>query len=72
VHEPASIIARANLVHFTGLAGDAVAARDQLAALLLVRVQVSGVGHPETLTDRDNPAYWSGRAEKSGEANAEN
>jgi hypothetical protein len=37
-------------------------ARDQYAALLPVREQVSGAEHPGTLTARGNLARWTGEA----------
>ena len=36
-----------DLARFTGLAGDAAAARDQFAALLQMRERVLGPEHPE-------------------------
>nr|WP_062342949.1 hypothetical protein [Herbidospora sakaeratensis] len=41
------------------MAGDAAGARDQFAALLPIRERVQGAEHPDTLTDRDNLAYWA-------------
>ena len=48
---------------WTGEAGDAVAARDQYAALLPIRERVLGPEHPETLTTRQNLAHWTEQAE---------
>ncbi len=45
-----------------GAAGNAAAARDQLAHLLPLREQVSGPENPETLATRHNLAYWTGQA----------
>ncbi|YCK36716.1 tetratricopeptide repeat protein [Actinomadura sp. ATCC 39365] len=45
----------------TGQAGDASAARDQLAALLPVRERVLGAEHPSTLATRHNLADWTGQ-----------
>ena len=42
--------------------GDAVAARDQFAALLPVAERVLGAGHPETLTTRNGLAVYTGQA----------
>ena len=44
------------------MAGDPAAARDQLAALLPVREQVSGPDHPGTLAARADLARWTGEA----------
>ena len=55
--------ARHNVAHWTGWAGDAAAARDQLAQLLPVRERVLGPEHPETLTTRQNLAYWTEKAQ---------
>ena len=52
--------ARAELAYWTGQAGDAAGAREQLAVLLLIRERVLGAGHPHILTTRDNLAYWTG------------
>jgi Tetratricopeptide repeat len=41
-------------------AGDAVAARDQFAALVPVRERVSGPEHPDTLIVRQELAHWTG------------
>jgi hypothetical protein len=60
---PQALIARANLAGWTGEAGDAAGARDQLAALLPLRERVSGPEHPSTLTDRANLAYWTKKAD---------
>jgi hypothetical protein len=58
---PATLAARADLAYFTGMAGDAVAARDLFAALLPIRQKVSGVEHPDTLKARANLARFTGR-----------
>ncbi|MEV5823030.1 tetratricopeptide repeat protein, partial [Micromonospora haikouensis] len=42
--------------------GDAVAARDQLAAVLRVQERVLGAEHPNTLTTRRSLAVWTGNA----------
>jgi hypothetical protein len=59
---PRTLTARHNVAHWTGMAGDAAAARDQLAQLLLVRARVSGPEHPATLSDRLALARWTGDA----------
>ena len=46
----------------TGREGDPAGARDQFAALLPVREQVSGAEHPYTLAARHNLAFWTGQA----------
>jgi hypothetical protein len=56
---PRTLSVRANLAKWTGQAGDAAAARDQFAALLPIREQVSGAEHPDTLSVRDNLARWT-------------
>ena len=45
-----------------GQAGDPVAARDQLAALLPLRERLSGPEHPNTLVVRNNLAEWTRHA----------
>jgi hypothetical protein len=57
-----TLAARAFLADWTGLAGDAAAARDQYAALLPLCERVSGPEHPDTLIARGNLAYWTGEA----------
>jgi hypothetical protein len=48
--------------YWTGAAGDAVAAGEQLTALVPVCERVLGAEHPATLTARNNLAYWTGEA----------
>ena len=57
---PDTLAVRGNLARWTGQAGDAAAARDQLAALLPVRERVLGPEHPDTLTARSDLAYNTG------------
>jgi Tetratricopeptide repeat len=57
-----TLTARQELARWTGEAGDAAAARDQSAALLLIRERVLGPDHPDTLITRDNLAGWTGKA----------
>jgi Domain of unknown function (DUF4062)/Tetratricopeptide repeat len=59
---PDTLTARHNLAVWTGHAGDAAGARDQLAALLPVRERVSGAEHPHTLITRNQLAIWTGHA----------
>jgi hypothetical protein len=59
----ATLDTRGDLARFTGEAGDAVGARDQYAALLLVRERVQGPERPDTLTTRRNLADWTTKAE---------
>jgi hypothetical protein len=59
---PATLAAGHNLAYWTGAAGDAVGARDQLAVLLPIRERVLGPNDPDSLNTRHELAYWSGRA----------
>jgi len=59
---PATLDARHNLAYWTGEAGDAPGARDQFAALLLIREQVQGSEYFGTLTCRNQLARWTGEA----------
>ena len=59
---PDTLDARHNLALWTGEAGNAAGARDQLAALLPVRERVQGAEHPDTLTTRNQLARWTGLA----------
>ena len=54
---PDTLITRDNLACWTGQAGDAAGARDQLAALLPIRERVLGPEHPDTLTARSYLAH---------------
>ena len=56
-----TLIAR-NLAYWSGVAGDAVAARDQFTELVPVYVQVLGAEHRDTLMARSSLARWSGEA----------
>jgi hypothetical protein len=53
---------RVTLTHWTGQAGDAASARDQLAALLPTFERALGSEHPHTLTERTRIAHWTGQA----------
>ena len=55
---------RINLAEWTGSAGDAVAARDQYAALLPDRVRVHGPDHRSTVLSRRYLARWTKEAAK--------
>jgi hypothetical protein len=59
---PNTLTARHSLAYWTGEAGDAARARDQLAALLPIRKRVLGPEHPSTLATRHNPARWAREA----------
>jgi hypothetical protein len=60
---PSTLTIRGNLAHYTGEAGDAAGARDQLAALLPIFERVHGPEHPGTLTACRLLAYWTEQAE---------
>ena len=53
---------RISLASWTGQAGDAARARDQLAALLPIRERVLGPEHPDTLDTRHNLGHCTGQA----------
>ena len=59
---PDTLAARRALASWTGKAGDAAGARDQLAALLPVSERVLGHDHPDTLAVRHDLASWTGMA----------
>jgi hypothetical protein len=59
---PDTLSARHDLAYWTGRAGDAAGARDQLAALLPVRERILGAEHPDTLATRNQLAIWTGVA----------
>ena len=59
---PDTLAARHNLAYWTGNAGDAAAARDQLATLLPVRERVLGLERHATLVTRNQLARWTGAA----------
>jgi Tetratricopeptide repeat len=60
---PETLITRSQLARWTGEAGDAAGARDQVAALLPIMERVLGPEHPDTLGTRHNLAYWTRRAD---------
>ncbi|MET9248018.1 tetratricopeptide repeat protein [Nonomuraea sp. NPDC003709] len=62
---PQALVVRHNFAVWTGKAGDAASARDQLAALLAVRQRVLGAGHPDILTTRQEIARWTEQAEEA-------
>ena len=57
-----TLAVKADLARWTGVAGDAVTARDTLSELLPARERVSGAHHPETLAVRADHARWTGLA----------
>jgi hypothetical protein len=57
-----TLVALEQRARWTGRAGDAAGARDQLAALLPIEERVLGPEHPETLIDRGNLAQFTGQA----------
>jgi hypothetical protein len=59
-----TLAARYQLAYWTGEAGDAAGARDQLAALLPVEERVLGANHPDALAALDQLAYWTCEAER--------
>ena len=59
---PRTLTARHALAFFTGVGGDAAAARDQFAALLPSMERVLSPDHPKTLSARHNLARWTGGA----------
>jgi hypothetical protein len=59
---PVTLATRANFAYWTGVAGNAAAARDQFAVLVPIRERVLGPEHPDTLTSRGNLARWTGMA----------
>jgi hypothetical protein len=65
---PGTLIARAKLAFWAGGAGDAAAARDQLAALLPIEERVLGAEHPDTLSARASLASFTGEAGDSAAA----
>ena len=63
---PGTMATRSNLAYWTGEAGDAAGARDQLAALLPIRERVLGAEHPHTLATRPDLARWTDQAKING------
>jgi hypothetical protein len=59
---PGALATRSELAYSAGQAGDAVAARDQFAALLPIAERILGPEHPDTLTNRHNLANFTGYA----------
>jgi hypothetical protein len=59
---PGALATRSELAYSAGQSGDAIAARDQFAALLPVAERVLGPEHPDTLAARASLAYWIGQA----------
>ena len=59
---PGALATQSELAYSVGKAGDAVAARDQFAALLPVAERILGPEHPDTLINRHNLANFVGYA----------
>jgi hypothetical protein len=59
---PITLVARAGVAYWTGMAGDAAGARDQYAVLLPIHERVLGHEHLDTLIVRGNLARWTGEA----------
>jgi hypothetical protein len=59
---PGTLVARAHLAYWNGLAGDAAGARDQYAALLPIVERVFGPEDQSTLIIRHNLARFTGEA----------
>ena len=59
---PETLAVWKELAYWTGEAGDAAAARDELAALVPVCERVLGPEHPDTLTCRHHLANFTGYA----------
>ncbi|MGN9786930.1 FxSxx-COOH system tetratricopeptide repeat protein [Nonomuraea sp. ZG12] len=66
-----TLTARARLARFTGMAGDAVAARDQYVQLLPLFTRHLGPEHEQTLTLRVRLAEWTGEAGARSDAHSE-
>lgn len=65
---PRTLTARREAARWTGMAGQAAEARDQLTALLAVVERVQGPDHPETLATRHEMARWTGAAGDAADA----
>ncbi len=65
---PDTLAARHEVAFWTGEAGDAAGARDQLAVLLPLRERVQGPEYPFTLVTRNQLARWTGQAGDPAEA----
>ncbi|MFC6900240.1 tetratricopeptide repeat protein [Nonomuraea dietziae] len=61
---PDTLTVRHDLARWTGEAGDAIAARDQLRDLLPSRERVLGAAHPHTADTRRQLAYWRKQAQR--------
>ena len=59
---PDTLATRDSLARWTGEAGDAAGARDQLTVLLPIRERVLGPEHPDTLITRHELASFTGQA----------
>lgn len=58
---------RHDLASWTGVAGDAVAAREMLTQLLPIQERALGAKHPNTLTTRRQLAYWATKPGRKSE-----
>jgi hypothetical protein len=58
-----TITVRQDHAHWTGMAGDAVRARDEYAALLPVADRALGADHPRTVSIRSNLARWTAKTD---------
>jgi hypothetical protein len=56
------------IVSYLGYSGNYPAARDLQQRVLQAQERMSGPGHPDTLTARANPAFWTGQAGDPGGA----
>jgi len=62
----ATLATRANLARCLGLAGQPAQAASQYRDLLADCIRVLGPDHPDTLTARDQLAYWQYRQADEG------
>lgn len=60
--DPATLSTRLYLADSTGMAGNAVRARELCAELLPIRERVSGAEDPDTLATKHSLAQWTGQA----------
>jgi hypothetical protein len=65
------LITRNQRARWTGEAGDAAGARDQLAALLPIVERVLGPEHPHTLDTQAKLARWTREADSSPGSSAD-
>ena len=60
--DPDTLGARASIAFWTGAAGDAATAREQLAAVLPLQETILGPDHPFTVTTQATLDYWTRQA----------